>query len=278
MKEILAEAVSLAFRRAKIAQLSFLGFQILIFVLGLIGAFIPAVATFLTAPVTLLVIFIGVVFLVYIAESCKSTAEELLRHHEYWDSYGTAPPAGLLPELALTAKDKLSAKKKALFNQGLTFASTQPVGDRRCLENLRQSAWFTSYLTGDCAKGLGALVILVNIGTIILLTYTLQAPLQPTMQSMAAQSVCAAILFLQGVGLIPAAISFFKVSNESWDIVREVIAELKNETPDSFKEHRLLTEYQILRSSAPLIPDALWIATRPRMNPAFEIFRQQEEK
>jgi hypothetical protein len=275
MKEILTEALNLAFRRAKIAQFGFVGFQVLIFVLGLLGAFLPNLAAFLVQPLILFLILVAAVVLVYISDSYKDKAEGLLRHHENWDAYGQTPPPELIPRLALDAQGKLSEKEKQLLNQGLTFASEEKIGDRRCLENLRQSAWFTSHLTGTCAYALGALVILINLGAIALLTYTLQAPLQPAVESIAAQSVCAAILFIQGVGLIPTAILFIKVSNESWQTVREVTAELKKTEFDPLKVRWLLTEYQVRRSAAPLIPDVAWKVRRTRLNSAFALFKEQ---
>jgi len=275
MKNLLQESVSAAFRRAKIAQLWFLGFNLLIFLLGLEGALRPELSVFLASPLALLVIFLVPTVLALWADDSKSTAEIRLRYHEYWDAYGIAPPDDVLPKLACTTPGSLTPEKAALFKKGMKFASKEHLGDRRCLENLRQSAWFTAHLAGHCGKSLLILTALIIAGTLFLLVYCLQQP-SVTLTIISTQTICAGILLVQGVGLVPTCIAFRKSGAEADRIVREATVQLKEETPNSVAVHRLLSEYQVLRAATPLLPDFVWISQRDKLNPAFEIFRKQE--
>ena len=262
--EVLCSLVNRAFDRAKRWAGANIILQGVLFILGVVAFFWPFLTLsypWLAVPMTL----IGAE-VVRRASDFKVLAEEAKRLHELAAGFGIQPSGCQLADLRQNLKNELSAEQEALLKKGITYASAEPVGPRRTLENLCESAWFTKHLANRCAAWVQWTFIGSLVTAISLLLWLVGSHASNGGTELGAQSIAATFTFLISVGTIVSWVEYLKLSHKAKDIDAEAERLLASETPSAFQVHCLLTEYQVARASAPLIPTWIWKLYRESLN------------
>lgn len=264
--QVLADLVSIFFAKAKFWLAALILLQVALYAFSVVSVFSPSIAIllsypFIAFPLTLLVVGISAR-----VSKCKGTAEFLKRHHEYLEGFGKKPAPSLIADLRDEAGSSLDESKLKLLREGITFLSEEPLGPRRVLENLAESAWFTKRLANTCSYILGTLFVVALCGGIAMLLYSGLSPEQSLVRAAFTRSVAATFTFLLSVGVLRSWIAFASLSNRAGHIHDKAIRLLEAASPDPLEAQGLLAEYQVHRASAPLIPTWLWKVRRQKLN------------
>jgi hypothetical protein len=200
------------------------------------------------------------------ASKFKGAAETLKRQHEHWAAFGQAPSNRQLADWRVDLPDQIRADLDRLLREGITYSSEKPVGPLRALENLAESAWFSKHLARSCATGL-CIIFAVSLAlavSLLLLSATTLAG--SSVGIAAAKCVSATLLFLISVGTLRSWLAYHRFSQKAGEIDAEACRLSAEGDPDPCEAYRLLTEYQIARASAPLIPTFVWRWRQRRLN------------
>jgi hypothetical protein len=267
--EVLGTLVNRAYDRAKRWSGAGLILQVVLFGAGVVAIFWPAVT--LSYPWVAVPLALMGAEIARRAATYKGLAETAKRQHEYVVGFGVKPSLGQLADLRQSLQKEMSGEDDELLKKGITYASNEQVGPRRALENLCESSWFTKHLANQCVMWVAATVIIaLTIGVSLLLWTT--SSLAPTAGGLAAaKSVAASFIFLISVGSIRSWVAYAKLSHKAKDIDSEASRLLNTDAPSAFDVQRLLTEYQVSRASAPLIPTWIWKIHRTSMNADWEL-------
>ncbi len=267
--EVLGTLVNRAYDRAKRWAGAWLILQGMLFLGGVVAVFWPA-ATLSYPWVAVPLALIGVE-ITGRASKYKSLAETAKRHHEVVVGFGISPSRTQLADLRQSLQNEMSPEADALLKKGITYASSEPVGPRRALENLCESAWFTKHLANRCVIWVAATVIISFTIVLSLLLWSAATLGGAAGGVIAAKSVAATFTFLISVGAIRSWVAYAKLSQKAKEIDTEACRLLTTDAPSTFDVQRLLTEYQVSRASAPLIPTWVWKIHRSSMNADWEL-------
>jgi hypothetical protein len=262
--DVLETLVNRAYDRAKRWAGAVLILQSGLFVAGALAIFWPFLTLtypWLAVPLVLLGAWISAR-----ASKYKSLAEGAKRQHEYVAGFGVKPSLRELANLRQSLQKQLSPEAGALLKQGITYASEEPHGPRRALENLSESAWFSKHLAAHCVHWVAATFIITLLIAISLLLWAVVEVSGTAGGATAAKSFAATFTFLISVGSIRSWVGYAKLERKADKIDGDATAMLGIADPSNFEVQRLLTEYQVSRASAPLIPTWIWKIHRDSMN------------
>jgi hypothetical protein len=230
--------------------------QVFLFASGVVAIYIPKIT--LKYPLVALPLALAGVFIATKAAKYKGLAEKLKREHEHSDGFGKPPSGPRLASLNVEFPKGLRPELDALLTKGVTYDSNQPFGPVRVLENLSESAWYSQHLARVCGNVLGYLFG-GSLALSIWLLYFCATNLAGTSAGNAgAQSVATTLMFLISVGLYKNLSGYRSFSQRAEQIDAEARRVLSDGIPDGRDAQRLLTEYQVARAGAPLIPTWVW--------------------
>ena len=272
--EVLETLVNRAYDRAKCWGGAVLLLQGGLYIFGVIAVFWPAIT--LSYPWVAVPLALVGAEITRRAGVYKGLAETAKRHHEYFAGFGTKPSGGQLADFRQSLRKELSAETNDLLKKGITYASDQPHGPRRVLENLSESAWFTKHLASKCVV-LVASTVLITLSIAVTALLWSAGTLSSTATGLAAAKATAAtFVFLISVGSIRSWVGYSKLSQKARDTDSEA-CRLLSGNPTEFDCQRLLAEYQLARASAPLIPTWVWKMCRDSLNEDWELKRPNNE-
>ncbi|MBD0361468.1 MAG: hypothetical protein ICV55_01550, partial [Coleofasciculus sp. C3-bin4] len=144
------------------------------FLVGVLTVLLPLVPAYV--PVLVFMLAMIADWLAWRSDTNKGTAEALLRKLDGRDSFGWLISRAELSDLLMRSPSKVDKLVVAKALSEEYFASEEPPGTLRALENLQESAWWSKhlsermrsyYLAGTCLLvAIAVLVLLVSIQTI----------------------------------------------------------------------------------------------------------------
>lgn len=185
------------------------------------------------------------------------------------------PNAELVDALA-----RYSGSLEALVTdpKGSYFASAEPPGAKRALENLRESSWWSMHLAEVMGWVFVALIVTIIAGCLILLDVSIGSVLTTADSSASGQKtvevvsagivkiVTASLLFILSYGLLRFAVGYFGFSSKSKTIREKVQSVLDAGNSDVIQAIKLWQDYHLARSTAPLLPNWLWRLREKKLN------------
>ncbi|HEY1051251.1 MAG TPA: hypothetical protein VGE39_15880 [Prosthecobacter sp.] len=266
--EVLETLVNRAYDRAKRWAGAVLILQGALYFFGALAVFWPVFT--LTYPWVALPLALIGAEITRRAGVYKGLAETAKRHHEYFAGFGITPSGSQLADLRQSLRNELSLEANELLKKGITYASDQPHGPRRVLENLSESAWFTKHLAAKCVVWVASTVLLSLTTAISALLWSAESAASTPTGVATAKAIAATLIFLISVGTIRSWVGYSKLSLKAKDIDTEASRLLAGD-PSEFEAQRLLAEYQLARSSAPLVPTWIWELHRYSLNEDWEL-------
>ena len=196
----------------------------------------------------------------------KGRAESLLRKFEMYDGLGWPVSQRELADLQMESSKSI---KKKLSNMDTTndyFISKEANPIPRILENLSESAWYTKHQ----AKRMASYLISVSVGVVILLIAAIVIVLRtPDTQAVLldlSKGVIVVILFLFFYGYVRLAVDYKQYANAVERAEKQATDAIKDPNLTEAHAIKLLTEYQITRTNAPLLPGWLWNRMKDELN------------
>jgi ABC-type multidrug transport system fused ATPase/permease subunit len=270
-------AMHLAFTKAKRSFFSLIALQSIVGVAGLVGVFWPALAEFVSCPVFVIILAATTLLLQMRTIGFSDSAEGMKRMHERHTNFGVLPDGIEFAEAARTFGMELNAKQQKDLDEGREVSSTQPVGNRRAMENLRESSYHSSDQSKFVAKvlfsGAGVLALLA---VIFLVTYLPKASANSA--ETAAQSVSAFISLFVSSGLLTSAWQYWKMGNSATQATNRAIALLRQPEVNGDEASTLWQEYQLARATSPPVPTFLWRMRRNKNNASYALLLAREAK
>lgn len=206
------------------------------------------------------------------SESLRQRAESLLRHFEFEDAFGWKVDPKILADnlskaIPLAAKAAARASEQASF-----FASVRPTGPLRALDNLRESAWWTQQVAWFMAKFVAVGVILLVLITLwsLLVAASVIGSTDPLVVS---RIVTAVICVVFAGNLVRLPVDYFNFSAEASDYDLKGSELLRSGNVTERDALRLLSDYQLERATAPLLPDWAWRIRRAHLNEIWITYR-----
>lgn len=266
-----------SFRKAKRWYLGYVTSQLAVLAFAIVAIFVE-----INPSLSAMLAFVGVLCTECIrwrSEYWKDQGEWAKRKWEVADGLGT-PIEGR--EIA----DWLAAKPAGFLDgvneteiMGLEFASTLPKGALRLIENVQESAWWSKHECHRLAWYIGIALTVIVIAAFAALAVSIAA-LKATAvkQSGAAlQSVggviCAVLVFIFSVNLIRLLVQFVSFASAASRALKCCDELLKSPTPSQAETLLSLSEYQIARSAAPLLPTFIWTIHGDHLRAQWAAFR-----
>ena len=144
------------------------------------------------------------------------------------------------------------------------FASTAPLGPRKAVEHLQESAWYTKKQTGVLAA-IYTVVIVVLLGlSVIALIVSMRELSAPEAQEDVVRIVTAGLMLIVTLDMIRGAWAYFDLHRRAGKTEEacEHLLTGKITEEDALREW---CEYHVARSSAPLLPGWLWRTMGPSL-------------
>jgi len=194
----------------------------------------------------------------------KGVAETVQRKLDFEDSFGwRITNADLRDVIARYAKNLPSLQEKSASNY---FASQDPPGAQRALQNLQESAWWSKHLTESMWKVCLIAICLLVILCVILLLISIQTISDQKIQASIAKLVTSAILLLFSLTLLRSMVGYFTFSKKAEKAEDAASKLLAGSSTDNIEPIKLWQEYQLARASAPLLPTWMWKLRQKKLN------------
>lgn len=261
---ILVQLQNAAFQKAKYLSCALVGMKVFLFAGGLIS--LLSAGWSLSYPWLAFPIAAAGAVMTARATNMKDQAESLKRQHEFLDGLGAAPSDRTLANLRAELPDTLQLEIDRLLTEGVTYASAQPAGLKRILQNVSESAFFSRHLAMKCATYLLTLMSITVVVAVSFLFFLLSTLHNGTTAVTAARAIAATLVFLISVGTLKSWRGYVSFRSKADQAHAEAARLLNDAEPDPYESLRVLAEYQLARASAPMIPTKIWEMHRDRLN------------
>lgn len=211
------------------------------------------------------------------ADYKKGDYQALLRKFEFFDGLGWTitqlERSDWLASLRTKQRQKITASDRMPQHY---FASNKPPSEVRLLENLEESSWWSKHLGKFTAFFIGGTTILtMSVSFVVLLLSVQRATDQTSIESIA-KVIVSVIAALFSIGFVRLAVDYWLFSESSAKFENAASKILDDPTPINHEEAtKLVHEYQIARSGAPMIPNWAWKCNEKKLN---AIWREQRSR
>jgi hypothetical protein len=243
------------------------------FLVGVLTVLLPLVPAYV--PVLVFMLAMIADWLAWRSDSNKGTAEALLRKLDGRDSFGWPISRAELSDLLMRSPSKVDKLVVAKALSEEYFASEEPPGTLRALENLQESAWWSKhlsermrsyYLAGTCLLvGIAVLVLLISIQTI---------DDKQTLSSLG-RIVTSVLTLVFSLNLFRSVLGYHNFSVKAGQIEKSTENLLASQGVHESEVIKLMSEYQLARASAPLLPTWLWNRMEDKLNATWKQYRRQ---
>lgn len=243
------------------------------FLVGVLTVLLPLVPAYV--PVLVFMLAMIADWLAWRSDTNKGTAEALLRKLDGRDSFGWPISRAELSDLLMRSPSKVDKLVVAKALSEEYFASEEPPGTLRALENLQESAWWSKhlsermrsyYLAGTCLLvGIAVLVLLVSIQTI---------DDKQTLSSLG-RIVTSVLTLVFSLNLFRSVLGYHNFSVKAGQIEKSTENLLASQGVQESEVIKLMSEYQLARASAPLLPTWLWNRMEDELNATWKQYRRQ---
>lgn len=275
--ELLASLVNASFYRAKWWSCCAIGLHVLNFAICIFAIFLPG-SSLSYYPWLGLPLAFCATLVAASAGKYRSGAELLKRQTDVADGLGKAPSTKSLAETKHNLGKLLKPHIQAALQKGNEFASDKPHGAHRVLENLVECTWFSRLQAHWCAQRLLASLVIcltISVASLLWCVSNAQSPETGGLALSVSKCISATLLSILSVGIMRSWRGFSSFSEKSKSLEQQAEQLLAKNDVEVFDAYRLLTEYQLARASAPLIPTWVWKWRGKQLNEDFKIRNQK---
>ena len=193
------------------------------------------------------------------SDAIKSTSQRFRRKLDIADGFGWQIPSNELSDVLVRCSWWVQKRARTHPVANAYFASTEPPGAIRALQNVSESAWWTKHNAERMGTICWAIVCIGVIISFVSLIVTLQGTGDHTAQVNAARIVTAFLMLFLSLGIVKLAIGYSSLSKNSAS--SEAAAERMLHAKDAINEldaFKVMYEYHLGRAVGPIIPTWLW--------------------
>jgi hypothetical protein len=241
--------------------------KLLVFGIGLYGVLAESPMIYL--PQLVLVAAVASEFLQLRSDGLKSRAESLLRKLDLCRSFGQEVSEADMRDLVYTVPRRIRHRFRDSHGPDTYFSSRSDVGSARAIENLHESAWYNGRQAAVMAgiyAFLIAVLVVISLAVLILAMREAEAGAQ---QERLVRVVTAWLMLVVSLNMLNAAWSYFRMYQRC-DRTVEATLRLKGTSVSDEDALRQWHEYQVARSSCPLMPQWLWKCMEKSLNDAWD--------
>lgn len=243
------------------------------FLVGVLTVLLPLVPAY--APVLVFMLAMMADWLAWRSDTHKGIAEAWLRKLDGRDCFDWAISGAELSDLLMRSPSKVDKLVIAKALSEEYFASKEPPGTTRALENLQESAWWSKhssermrnyYLAGTC--------LLVASAVLVLLISVQAIDNKQTLSSLG-RIVTSVLTLVFSLNLFRSVLGYHNFSVKAGQIEKSTENLLASQGVQESEAIKLMSEYQLARASAPLIPTWLWNRMEGELNATWKQYRRQ---
>lgn len=239
-------------------------FQIILLCSAVVFAICPL--DILVCTITVFVAAVVGALLSCKSDKHKSNAENAKRKYEFSDAFGILPSKLDLASLECDVSENTLSRVSNELLEGVAYYTMEQEGNKRALEALRESAWFSLKLANKC-KNLLLVALLLTLGlAYIFVTYFAEYGESVATARMASKIVSVILLFIISSGLLSNLLGYYNFAKICENILSSAEKMLGQEKTERIYVIMLMSEYQLYRAQAPMIPTLLWKKKRKKLN------------
>jgi hypothetical protein len=243
------------------------------FLVGVLTVLLPLVPAY--APVLVFMLAMIADWLAWRSDTNKGTAEALLRKLDGRDSFGWPISRAELSDLLMRSPSKVDKLVVAKALSEEYFASEEPPGTLRALENLQESAWWSKHLSERMRSYyLAGTCLLVAIAVLVLLVSIQTIDDKQTLSSLG-RIVTSVLTLVFSLNLFRSVLGYHNFSVKAGQIEKSTENLLASQGVQESEVIKLMSEYQLARASAPLLPTWLWNRMEDELNATWKQYRRQ---
>lgn len=203
------------------------------------------------------------------ADALKGAYQSLLRKFEFYDGLGWAILPREKSEWLLALSKKQQQQVTATDRMPVHyFASNKQPSPERLLENLEESSWWSKHIAKFTSIVFGVFTAAVLLGSFAVLLLSIQGAVGQASLISIAKVIVSVIAALFSIGFIRMTVEYALFSQASAKFEEKSCQILDmGKTIDQEEATKLLHEYQITRSGAPMLPSWSWRLNEKRLNP-----------
>lgn len=243
------------------------------FLVGVLTVLLPLVPAY--APVLVFMLAMMADWLAWRSDTHKGIAEAWLRKLDGRDSFDWAISGAELSDLLMRSPSKVDKLVIAKALSEEYFASKEPPGTTRALENLQESAWWSKHLSERMRNYYLAGTCLLVASAVLVLLISVQAIDNKQTLSSLGRIVTSVLTLVFSLNLFRSVLGYHNFSLKAGQIEKSTENLLASQGVQESEAIKLMSEYQLARASAPLIPTWLWNRMEGELNATWKQYRRQ---
>jgi hypothetical protein len=200
----------------------------------------------------------------------RDTAEGELRKFEFYKGLGWEISSREVSDILASAPNSVKKAARRSSDSDAYFIDTSDVGPQKLLRNLEESSWWTKQLARRMTNITAAFSIVVATTAVITLVISLQNALSQTVADNIASATISVIVFLFAGGYVRLAFDYHLLSLSADKAEAQACELLQsnqvNQVLEESEAVKVMLDYQIARTTAPLIPTWLWKMNQDELN------------
>jgi len=226
------------------------------------------------APFVLLLLSACAEWCMWQSNEQYSLAETLRRKTDMKDGLGWSISSAELSDVLVRVPRQIVDRLQTTDDVAAYFASDQPVGPSRAMENLQESAWWSKHLAEKAAhvylwSAIGLIVISLSVLLVSIQTINNFSVLQSI-----GRAITSTIMLIFSLALLRSTWSYFRFSGRSERIENQASELLKHGNVGEVPAAKLMNEYHLARATAPILPTWIWKYHRNRLNQIWREYRK----
>jgi hypothetical protein len=243
--------------------------------ISILALFIVSAAQFGYIAVALFVL--ASEFFQLYSDRSRGKSEGMRRELDFADSFGTPVSKQSVADLQAETSTRLLGKLPAEGKAVSYFASTEPPGASRALENVLESSWWSRRLAETMVIVYGAVTIIVVALAIALLVGTLAFAV-PTTNTASVDSLARlgmfVVVLISSLGLIRQLTGYSRFKDSAFRVEETAEQMIRTNNSDLLEITKLWQRYHIARAASPLLPSLLWQTQRNKLNRLWNEYRK----
>lgn len=219
-------------------------------------------------------------FCLFVAELCiwrservKSLGQTLHRKLDLEDAFGWTISGAEMSDILARSPFKLECLANGSVPTPKYWTSDETPGAKRAMQNVQESAWWSKHLAESMWLICLALPIVLLIGSITLLIFSIVTFKDADRLSNAARMVTSAILLMFSVGFIRFTVGYFSFSKSAERVEQSAKVLLSADDCEMVEAIKLWQDYQLARATAPIIPTWIWRFRHGKLNALWNHYR-----
>lgn len=213
----------------------------------------------------------------YRMDRVRGIGQGFRRKLEMLDSFGWEISGRELSDLVARCSHSVKNAARQQTSTEPYFASREPPGAKRGVENVMESAWWSKHLSETMFWICVTVISLAVVGSFAALIVSILSIGNQAALVGVARIVTSVLLLVLSFGLIRLAVGYYSFAGRAGQVEEQAESLLRGKRINQTDSIKLIYEYQLARASAPIIPEWIWKWRRNELNGLWAEFRQKTE-